>query len=332
MRKSGTLERKDWSTPLKIPLILAGLALCAAASSRQVGAVESVKLRCIADTAVSSYPSERGFNYGQSSHLRLKGIEMLALARFDMAPVRGWRVEEARLFLHASGEHRLKTLGLSTVATEWVEGDAAGKPGTGASFEWADTGKRRWGGRQSDVTDAIFTRQGTQAYYADLQPRENGWLEVRVPAELVRAMADGHSYGLAITDEKGQTYWNNNIHSREQSGFEPYLLVTGVPDPAMKPGAAPANAAQPAAVLPQPLTPVELPAAKPGDPPVHEGLRGVRKGASGQRQPAGRGGRLPVCGCGDRRLSPPQRGLGGRYLYGSPHRGAQRVHRVPALH
>lgn len=258
---------------MKIPLFLAGLVLCAAASSRQVGAVESVKLRCIADTAVSSYPSERGFNYGQSSHLRLKGIEMLALARFDMAPVRGWRVEEARLFLHASGEHRLKTLGLSTVATEWVEGDAAGKPGTGASFEWADTGKRRWGGRQSDVTDAIFTRQGTQAYYADLQPRESGWLEVRVPAELVRAMADGRSYGLAITDEKGQTSWNNNVHSREQSGFEPYLLVTGVPDPSIKPLATPTAIPQPAAVLPQSLTPVELPAAKPGDPPLHDGLR-----------------------------------------------------------
>lgn len=258
---------------MRIPLVLSGLILCAAAASRQAGAVESAKLRCIADTAVSSYPAERGFNYGQSSHLRLKGIEMLALARFDLTPVRGWKVQDARLFLHASGEHRLKTLGLSTVAVEWTEGDASGKAGTGASFEWADTGKRRWGGRQSDVTDAIFTRQGTRAFYTDVQPREGGWLEARVPAELVRAMAEGVSYGLAITDEKGQTYWNNNVHSREQSGFEPYLLVSGEPDPSLKPPASLASTPRPGLVLPSPLRSIERASAKPADPVVHDGLR-----------------------------------------------------------
>ena len=258
---------------MKIPLILSGLALCAAAASQRVGAAESVKLRCVADTAVSSYPTERGFNYGQSSNLRLKGIEMLALLRFDTAAVRTWNVQSARLYLHASGEHRLKTVGLSTVATPWIEGDSAGKAGTGASFEWADTGKTRWGGRQSDVTDAIFTRQGTRAFYTDVQPREGGWLEVQVPPELVRAMAEGRSDGLAVTDEKGQTRWNNNVHSREQSGFEPYLLVTGAADPNANVSLPPAPAARRVVALPAPLTAVEPAQRTAGDPPVHDGLR-----------------------------------------------------------
>lgn len=258
---------------MKIPLLLSGFALCAAAASQRVGAAEAVKLKCVADTAVSSYPSERGFNYGQSSNLRLKGTEMLALAKFDVAPIRNWKVQSARLFLHASGEHRLKTIGLSTVAVEWVEGDAAGKAGVGASFEWADTGKERWGGRQSDVTDAIFTRQGTRAYYTEVQPREGGWLEVQVPPEFARALADGTSHGLAITDEKGQTRWNNNVHSREQSGFEPYLLVTGAPDADAKPAASPALVARPVAVLPAPLARVDPALGKEGDPLAHDGLR-----------------------------------------------------------
>src|SRR5207302_651438 len=131
---------------------------------------------------------------------------------------------------HPSGPHRLKTIGLSTVGAEWSEGTEAGAAASGgATFEWADSGRRRWGGRQSDVTDATFTRQGTRAAYADLQPERDGWFSVAVPPDFVQAMADGASQGLAITDEKGQTHANNEVHSREQSAFAPYLEVTGRP-------------------------------------------------------------------------------------------------------
>src|SRR5437868_5810438 len=95
------------------PLCAALLVLCAALGASR--APRTVRLGCTADANVSSHPSEVDLNYGHSARLRLKGIEMLALARFDMGPIHGWKVEKASLFLHAAGEHRLKTVGLSTV-------------------------------------------------------------------------------------------------------------------------------------------------------------------------------------------------------------------------
>lgn len=147
-----------------LPALLLGAAL--ASASRSAGP-EPLKLPCTADTNVSSYPSERGLNYGKSARLRLKGIEMLMLARFDTERLGGRGVEKASLFLHVAGEHRLKTIGVSTVAVEWTEGEGTATPAAGgATFEWAYAPKRRWGGRQSDVTDATFARQGTLHHYA----------------------------------------------------------------------------------------------------------------------------------------------------------------------
>jgi len=62
-----------------------------------------------------------------------------------------------------------------------------------------------------------------------VKPLPEGWLEIEVPTRLVAAMLCGASFGLAVSDEKGQTMWNNDIHSREQAQFAPYLVVEGVP-------------------------------------------------------------------------------------------------------
>ena len=35
------------------------------------------------------------------------------------------------------------------------------------------------------------------------------------------------SFGMAVSDEKGQTAANNDVFSREQNGSEPYLVVEG---------------------------------------------------------------------------------------------------------
>jgi hypothetical protein len=248
-------------------LLLAG---CAAgtllvSAGRSQGA-SPVRLECVADTNVSSFPSERGFNYGASSHARLKGIEMLMLARFDTAPIRGWEVDRATLFLHVDGEDRLRTIGLSTVAVEWEEGQGNGAPADrGATFEWAEHRKRRWGGRQGDFTDAVFTRQGTRAAYSELRRGRDGWIEVDVPGALVEAMAAGASHGLAVSDETGQTRWNNSVHTREQAGFAPYLVVEGSPaalaaPPRPRPAPVRARPAVPTVVeLPRPAVPQPAP-------------------------------------------------------------------------
>jgi len=241
--------------------------VCAVAAT-----ADTAKLPAVADTNLSAHSSERDFNYGASSHLRLKGIEMLMLAKFDTAPVRGWTVEKAGLFLHASRTHQLKTLAVSTVAANWVEGAGRGaRADGGATFTWADFGRRRWGGEQSDFTDAALTAAGTQVHYSDLRERDGGWFEVEVPPQFVHALINGDSFGLAITDEKGQTRTNNNVHSREQSGFAPYLLVTGRPTGATPPtprAVAPAPSPKPP---PAPLPPVAAAGWTGGEPPVRSG-------------------------------------------------------------
>jgi hypothetical protein len=249
------------------PLAALGLALFAA-----VATADTAKLPVIADANISSHSSERDFNYGASSHLRLKGIEMMMLAKFDIAPIRGWTVEKASLFLHAGRAHQLKTLGISTVAVDWVEGTGRGaRTDGGATFIWADFGRRRWGGAQSDFTDAALTAAGTQVHYSDLRERDNSWFEVEVPPQFVHALINGDSFGLAVTDEKGQTRANSDVHSREQSGFAPYLLVTGRPTGATPPTPRAVKTAPPPKPSPPTLPAVEAGGWKGGEPPARDG-------------------------------------------------------------
>ena len=254
-------------------ILLAAVCACVAAAAM----ADTVKLPAVADTNLSSHPSERDFNYGGSSHLRLKGTEMWMLVKFDTASVRGWTVEKAGLFLHATRAHRLKTIGLSTVATDWVEGAGRGaRADGGATFTWADFNRTRWGGAQSDFTDAAFAAAGTQVHYADLREHGDGWFEVEVPPSFVHALIHGDSCGLAVTDEKGQTRANSNVHSREQSGFAPYLLITGRPTgvtpPSSRTVVAPAPVPKP---LPPPVPVNEGVDWRGGEPPVRSGAMRV---------------------------------------------------------
>ncbi len=195
------------------------------------------RLRCTADTNVSSYEGERNANYGQSTRLRLKGIQMLALFQFDTAPIAGWKVSKATLHLrYANADRKLRTLGISTISAPWQEGTGVqeAKPGE-TSFLWRENGKTRWTGPDTDFTDVSYTAGHTIASYADIRMEpgkagEEGWFTVNVEPKLVQALVAGVSYGLAVSDEKGQTAANNDVYSREQSNSQPYLTVEGSPD------------------------------------------------------------------------------------------------------
>lgn len=198
-----------------------------------------VKLRCTADTNVSSYEGERNANYGQSTRLRLKGIQMLALFQFDTTPIAGWKVTKAVLHLrYANADRKLRTLGLSTISAPWQEGTGVqeAKPGE-TSFLWRENGKTRWAGPDTDFTDVSYTAGHTITSYADIRMEpgkagEDGWFAVNVEPKLVQALVAGVSYGLTVSDEKGQTAANNDVYSREQSNSQPYLTVEGAPNTA----------------------------------------------------------------------------------------------------
>lgn len=188
--------------------------------------VETIRLSCIADTNLSSYEGEAMFNYGASPRIRLKGIQMFGLFRFDTQAIRGMKIERAELRLRYAGADRaLKTLGFSTLSIPWNEGTGRGERIDGeACFNAAQLGSRAWSSSGPDMTAVIFAPPGRWGY-RDAEAVENGWLRADIPIEILRAHAAGAATGIVVTDEKGQTAANNDVYAREQHGSEPYILV-----------------------------------------------------------------------------------------------------------
>ena len=214
-------------------LLLLSLCLTLAAG---IQSDEPVRLSCTADTNLSSYETEHTLNYGKATRIRLKGIQMLGLFRFDVEPIKGRVVRSARLYLRYAGTDRmLRTLGFSTVSSPWEEGNGQGDRRLGeACFDQAKLGARNWAEEAVDFAEAIFTPPGAWGY-ADIRDEDNGWISCSVPSAVVQAMVSGLATGIVVTDEKGQTAANNDVFSREQSGSGPYLVVSTTEGPAAAP-------------------------------------------------------------------------------------------------
>lgn len=215
-------------------IVLAYAIVLAAPSPDQ----ETITLPCIADTNLSSYEHEARFNYGRSTHLRLKGIQMMALFRFDTDRVRRARVLSAELRLRYAGSDRmLRTVGVSTITVPWEEGDGVGeeKPGR-ACFAQRRLGQVAWAPDATDFAEIIFRQPGLWTYkYVSSGGDAPDWLRIEVPPEIVEAMAAGLATGIVVTDEKGQTAANNDVFSREQTASSPSLVVRISPRPSSRP-------------------------------------------------------------------------------------------------
>jgi len=208
---------------------------------------ETLRLECTADTSICIYPSEQSHNHGGKSRLRVKGNEHILLMKFDTSPLGGRAVRSARLFFRPAGAVQLKTMGLSMVMEDWREGTSGGPAKKGeVTFLMAAHDERTWDGPGSTFLSVTFGRGKSgmvwagpadrriespetpakaRAWYRDVRPETDGWLSIEVPPELIAAMAQGTSHGLALSDEKGQTRANNDVFSREQLGRGPYLAV-----------------------------------------------------------------------------------------------------------
>jgi len=188
---------------------------------------ETYRLEVTADTSIAAHPNEITHSLGGSSRIRIKGIQHLMLMKFDLTPVQGMTVSRAVLHVRSASERLwLKTVGLSTISADWNEGTASGEPQEGgACFQYAAFPDKLWAGPQSDFTDVTFGVGNTLCAYTDIREVGDGWLEVDVPPGLVQAMICRDSYGLVLSDEKGQTMANNDVYSREQTASRPYLTV-----------------------------------------------------------------------------------------------------------
>jgi len=191
-----------------------------------------IRLPAVADTVLSTSPGEERINGGDRTNIRLKGIEDLSIIDFDVAPIRGKTVEEARLFIVPTGANKLHRLGISSISSPWKEGTGNGtpaKPGE-ACFAEAARGERPWAHPGSDFHAVSFGRGGSIWFSRELRAEADGWLSADLPAAILHAMVEKNSFGLALSDEHAETMSNNSIFTREQNSKAPFILVTRVKD------------------------------------------------------------------------------------------------------
>jgi hypothetical protein len=195
------------------------LALPAHDPGAQPAAEPDVVLAATADVSICLHPREVWHNRGGGSRVRLKGIQHLMLVDFDLASLGARAIESAWLVLTPAGDHKLREMGVSTVGTPWTEGRSAGdaQPGEVCLVQ-AARGRRDWAGPGSTLHSVIFGAGGSRGAYAAITARGDGTIALPVPPELLDAMRQGQSFGLAVTDEKGQTMANNDVYSREHQG------------------------------------------------------------------------------------------------------------------
>ena len=213
-----------------------------------------IKVPSTADIWLSdANAKERRSSSGKAKRFKLKSIQEMAAIRFDTDSVKGKEILSARLYLNCKrNRDRLKYIRLSTITQDWKEGNSSrdyGKAG-GATFEFADADSGKlWAWPGSDFTDVSFSSGNSLSCWDEIRKERGGWISVAVLPDLIYAMAVGDSDGLAIAEGGSISLFNLYFSSREDRGFEPYLLVeTGkeitviATPPVIQAGPAPAHA------------------------------------------------------------------------------------------
>ncbi|MHC4269579.1 MAG: hypothetical protein ACYSTS_14060 [Planctomycetota bacterium] len=192
---------------------------------------KTARFDVVRDVWISAYPGEENFNMGASSKFKIKGIQEMVLIDFELSSLKGKKVESARLyFCDTNTNNKLRKIGISTVASTWIEGRSKGYfvdlIGKGATFSYSSYQRQKWAGNKSDLTDVTMGCGYTLQYHTELQREKGMWWSVDVDPQLVQLLVIGKSHGLLIMDESGQTFTNNYVFSRESKGSTPYVVIT----------------------------------------------------------------------------------------------------------
>lgn len=264
-----------------------------------------------ADTSISAFETERDLAAGQAPRIKLKGLENLILLAIDTATLEGQVIERAHLRIKGTDDKLMvRRVGVSTIASPWSEGGGsydkakAGDP----TFLFAAHPDRPWTRAGSSLLDVVFARGGTIWSQAVVEKPADGWYRITIAPRLLEACAAGLSYGLALSDDNGQTmnvakeiipetnHGNNYFFSREQSNARPVLVVEAKPAPVTKP------ASTTVTVKPWPggaqlaSGAVEITWPGEADPARHAGVIGYRVRLAGEDLPRWRHPTVPPIG------------------------------------
>jgi hypothetical protein len=209
-------------------------AVAAVLAAGGMAGAETLKLPITADVGICAAKAEQENNTGGKSTIRVKGNEHYYLFTFERKAA-GEVVSAALHVKLARGE--LRRVAFCTVPVEWTEGKATDAPQDGAAdFLHARHGRSAWTPWGGTMLDATFNNPAMRWAASDVKAAADKWLEIPIEPALVQAVLAGYSYGLVMSDEKGQTFENHDIYAREQSASAPYLMVQTRPlQPATQP-------------------------------------------------------------------------------------------------
>lgn len=225
------------------------------AATRPVPTVEPIRtgIRCpvTADTEVSFYKgkdaNERLWNYGKAERLKLKGFEEYVLMKFDTSACKGMTVRRATLYLPKTDQCDPAVIAPSTISTDWAEGTGKGDPGQDPASGGKDgatalrpSSDRTWAGPDSNLKWVVFGEGGsTYDARATGRAREGAveYVSVDMPLDVMHGLlVEGDSYGICITEEKGQRGFNktyidppnpNHFVYSHETGKCAFLVVEG---------------------------------------------------------------------------------------------------------
>lgn len=189
---------------------------------------------CTADASVASSGSEAEQNSGTAPRIKIKGRENQLLMKFDLSaiPADAAIVGGTLWVKMAQPQFRFNQMAVSTVSTDWVEGnghsiDGEGKAGEGVCHNYPRDNKSLWAQAGSTICDVTYGMGGSVEDYGFATPENDDWWKIPVSGRVLAAMR-ADSYGIAVMEETG--IWapqraNINVYSREQKKSAPYLVV-----------------------------------------------------------------------------------------------------------
>ena len=203
---------------------------------------QRIKSAVTRDTWISCEGDEKVGNNGKSKRLKVKGRQEYILFDIDPSALKGKIITGALLHIRSATPVKapLARLGISTLATRWVEGTSRRyRPQEGSScFNQAEFKKRDWSYPGSTIMDVTFSRGHTIWKFADCSPpNELGWQTCAVDPDVVAARIAGLSHGFFGYDEVGNIwslkkgkfnyikYPNRFCYSRETKKSAPWMEV-----------------------------------------------------------------------------------------------------------
>ena len=252
---SGFMFRKEACPPWSVARgIRCALVVGVLGVMGRAGAGEKTIIPITSDTSISCYSSERDLNAGGAVRIKMKGIENVILLGFDAQKLKGKTVLSAVLHMQgAADDMMVRQVGISTVAVPWGEGKGnytkAGKgeacflyPGVGEASARPAQDSAEWAGPGSEFMDAVWGRSGTFWSTGASRHRKGDMYWVLVQGRMLEACAAGLSYGIAVSDDSGQTMnvnpgiygskmnqSNNYFFSREHETARPWIEAVTLP-------------------------------------------------------------------------------------------------------